>query len=89
MDELFEELDAFDTKWRDRYPTTKAAAMAAGVYGLYLAYCMRYPDVFTCKPGSVPDVLGATQCLQAQQSSDSLPYRLETLGEVPDDDSND
>lgn len=34
--DLLEELDAFDHKWRDRYPTLPDAVAAAGPYALQL-----------------------------------------------------
>lgn len=82
MHELFEELEAFDPKWRLKYATTLEAAKAAGVHSLWLDWCQSR-NTTECRPGQVPDVLGAIQRLQAQSSS--LPYTLNTIGEVPDD----
>jgi hypothetical protein len=38
MHELFEELDAFDERWRLKYSTLYDAAVAAGAEGLYGLY---------------------------------------------------
>lgn len=38
MHELFEELDAFDDRWRLKYATLYDAAVAAGAEGLYGLY---------------------------------------------------
>lgn len=78
--ELFEELEAFNPKWQSHYASTVDAAYAAGVLDLYYEW-KNSPDGkritdFT----KAPDVLGALRREAALAQSDSLPYRLETIG---------
>jgi hypothetical protein len=73
--ELFEELDAFDPKWRDHYATVRGAAIAAACHDLYLKW-RSTPEGQACAAiyRDVPDYLGATRA--AQEAADRLPFNL-------------
>ena len=81
--ELFEQLDACDPKWRQRYPTLLAAAREADVVGLYHQY-LATPGgrLYLQTTAGVPDYAGAIRA--AQESADHLPYRLDNLEQLPD-----
>lgn len=62
MHDLFDELDAFNPKWRDVYPTVRSAAEAAEVMGLYVDWThtpegMAYKSAFA----DVPDYAAAAK----------------------------
>ncbi len=79
---LFDELDAFNPRWRLAYKTLRGAAIAAGVLTLYESYTEGTPEGqrYLAQHGDVPDTLGAVQA--AQQAADSLPYNLGNIGTV-------
>lgn len=73
--ELFEELDAFDPKWRDRYPTIGEAAGAAGVPGLYHEW-RSTPEgrAYAARMAGVPNYAQAIKA--AQEAAERLPHKL-------------
>jgi hypothetical protein len=73
--ELFEELDAFDPKWRTHYPTIGEAAGAAGVTDLFHRW--RNTDegrAYTARMDGVPNYAGAIKA--AQEAAERLPFNL-------------
>lgn len=73
--ELFEELEAFDPKYREHYATVRAAAIAAGAHDLYLAW-RKTPEGAACAAiyKDVPDYVGAIKA--AQEAAERLPFNL-------------
>lgn len=57
MHPLFEELEAYNPKWRTAYATLRAAAQSAQCLGLYYAW-LRTPagEAYRTHVASVPDV---------------------------------
>jgi hypothetical protein len=82
--ELFEELDAFDPKWQERYATVGDAARDAGVMELYC-------DWTTTDEGRryitgvlpVRDYRGEIRAQQEAEENSSLPFKLSNIGSVP------
>lgn len=81
--ELVEELYAFDPKWRVHYLTTRAAASAAGALSLWLQLCAGRLAQIGCGSAGIPDYL-----VHAVTVS-SLPYTLDAIGTVPDEEYDD
>jgi hypothetical protein len=73
--ELFEELEAFDPRYREHYATVRGAAIAAGVHDLYLAW-RKTPEGAACASitQDVPDYAGAIKT--AQEAAERLPFNL-------------
>lgn len=73
--ELFEELEAFDPRYRDHYATVRGAAVAAGVYELYVAW-RKTDEGKACAAitRDVPDYISAIKT--AQEAAERLPHSL-------------
>lgn len=81
MHELFEEIEAYDPKWRQRYPTVRAAAQAAGCPELYTKWLLTPAGrTYADHIASLPDAYGA-----AQRDRDSRA--IVELDELPTDES--
>ncbi len=78
--ELFEELEAFDPKYRDHYATVRAAAIAAGVHDMYLAW-RKTAEGKACAAiyRDVPDYVSAIKA--AQEAADRLPHNIGKSGD--------
>jgi len=77
--ELFDELEAFDPRYQQHYPTLRAAAEAAHCVGLLEDYLhTAQGNAYRRDIESAPDVLGAIKAMQ--ESADRLPYRLDNIG---------
>lgn len=60
--ELFEELEAFDPKWKLKYSTTYDAAVAANALDLYADYTQTLlGSAYVRTYANVPDYAGAAQ----------------------------
>lgn len=79
--ELFEELDAFNPRWRNDYATTEDAAKAAGAHALWIQWCLA-TGRGTAACNRAPDVLGAARALQAIERHSRLPFKLDSIGAV-------
>lgn len=85
-DELHEELDAFDPKWKEHYPSINVAAREAGVLELYGRW-LNTPDgsKYKASVAGVPDRVGDSKReAEAMRAPASLPYGYDNIGEVPD-----
>lgn len=83
--ELHEELDAFDPKWKERYPSIAAAAHAADVGELYGRW-LSTPDgvKYTSAVAGVPDHVGDSRReVEAMRAPGSLPFGYSNIGMVP------
>ena len=77
--QLFEELEAFDPRYAQRYRTLRDAAIAADCLPLFLDYLRSAQgQAYATEVAAVPDALGAIEA--AQESADRLPYTLTTIG---------
>lgn len=61
MHELFEELDAFDSRWRTKYATTYDAAVACNCVSLYSQYLNTLVGRTQAATYDVPDYAGAAK----------------------------
>lgn len=83
--ELHEELDAFDPRWKERYPSIARAAEAANVtelYGRWLATSdgQKYAGAIKELPDRVGD---ARREADAMNAPGSLPFGYSNLGWLP------
>ena len=79
--ELFWELDAFDTHWKQKYHNLEAAVLAAEketpyIMDLYLDYTDQHPRAVD----GVPDVKGHFEECQKLDAESALPFRLDDIG---------
>lgn len=84
--ELHEELDAFDPKWKERYPSISVAAREAGVLVLYWRW-LNTPDgaKYTSATAGVPDRVGESRReVEAYRAPSSLPFGYDNIGELPE-----
>jgi hypothetical protein len=79
--ELFEELEAFNPRWQQRFPTIRDASKAAGVLPLFEEWLESTPDGlrYAVQMKCVPDYS------VKRSDAGSLPYSLDNIGEVPDE----
>lgn len=79
--ELFEELEAFNPRWQQRYATIRDASIAAGVLPLYVTWLetTHQGALYSFRMRDVPDYS------VKRSSKTSLPYSLDNIGEVPDE----
>jgi hypothetical protein len=85
--ELTEELEAFDPKWQEHYPTLAIAAEAADVLGLYQQWITTPDGVkYLGATRGVPDRVGESRAAAEQLGHPrSLPFGYDTLGWLPKD----
>lgn len=81
--ELFDELEAFDPKWQTHYPTLLAAAKAARAEELFCQWLSWTAEgnKYAHSMNGVPDYS------VKRADARSLPYSLDNIGEVPDDEA--
>lgn len=84
--ELMEELDAFDPKWKEHYPSVGAAAHAAEATGLYTLWRdtptgIKYRETVRNVPDHVGQSKAAAEAERAQPRS--LPFGYDNLGWLP------
>ena len=73
--ELFEELDAFNPRWREHYPTIASAAAAASCTDLYRQWAATPEGAsYRLRMSGVPDYQGAVKA--AQEAADRLPHKI-------------
>lgn len=77
--ELFDELDAWNPKWRQITRSLRDAAQQAGVMDIYLQW-LGTPEgaAYLQKFAGTPDYLGAVR--KQQEAADRLPFSLSNLG---------
>jgi hypothetical protein len=72
---VFEELDAFDPKWRDHYPTIRSAATAAQCDGLFVDWRNTEEGrAYAARMDGVPNYAQAIKA--AQEAAERLPFNL-------------
>jgi hypothetical protein len=73
--ELFEELEAFDPRWREHYATLEAAALHAGCIDLYKQW-RKTPEGKSVSAfyKDVPDYVSAIKA--SQEAAERLPFKI-------------